>query len=57
MGKYEIELDDLNELENKYGVTIKGRQPKKKTPKMKRERREQKYIPEWKKNRKKLQKD
>tara|TARA_Y100000296_G_scaffold64673_1_gene75978 strand:- start:77 stop:250 length:174 start_codon:yes stop_codon:yes gene_type:complete len=57
MGKYEIELDDLNELENKYGVTIKGRQPKRKIPKMKRERREQKYIPEWKKNRKKFQKD
>ena len=49
MGKYEIELDDLNELENKYGVTIKGRQPKRKEPKMKKERREQKNVPDWKK--------
>lgn len=57
MGKYEIEVEDLQELENKYGVTIKGRQPRKKTPKMKKERREQKNVPEWKKNRKKLQKD
>ena len=57
MGKYEIDVEDLNELEDRYGVTIKGRQPRKKTPKMKKERRDQKNIPEWKKNRKKLQKD
>ena len=57
MGKYEIDVEDLNELEDRYGVTIKGRQPRKRTPKMKKERRDQKNIPEWKKNRKKLQKD
>ena len=57
MGKYEIDVEDLNELEDRYGVTIKGRPPRKKTPKMKKERRDQKNIPEWKKNRKKLQKD
>ena len=49
MGKYEIDVEDLNELEDRYGVTIKGRQPRKKTPKMKKERRDQKNIPEWKK--------
>ena len=57
MGKYEIDVEDLNELEDRYGVTIKGRQPRKRAPKMKKERRDQKNIPEWKKNRKKLQKD
>jgi hypothetical protein len=57
MGKYEIEVEDLQELEDKYGITIRGRQPKRKEPKMKKERRDQKNIPEWKKNRKKLQKD
>ena len=57
MGKYEIDVEDLNELEDRYGVTIKGRQPRKRTPKMKKERRDQKNIPEWKKNRNKLQKD
>ena len=51
MGKYEIDVEDLNELEDRYGVTIKGRQPRKRTPKMKKERRDQKNIPEWKKNR------
>ena len=57
MGKYEIDVEDLIELEDRYGVTIKCRQPRKRTPKMKKERRDQKNIPEWKKNRKKLQKD
>ena len=57
MGKYEIDVEDLNELEDRYGVTIKGRQPRKRAPKMKKERRDQKNVPEWKKNRKKLQKD
>ena len=57
MGKYEIDVEDLNELEDRYGVTIKGRQPRKRAPKMKKERRDQKNIQEWKKNRKKLQKD
>ena len=33
MGKYEIDVEDLNELEDRYGVTIKGRQPRKRTPK------------------------
>ena len=45
MGKYEIDVEDLNELEDRYGVTIKGRQPRKKTPKMNKERRDQKNIP------------
>ena len=57
MGKYEIDVEDLNELEDRYGVTIKGRQPRKRAPKMKKERKDQKNVPEWKKNRKKLQKD
>ena len=57
MGKYEIDVEDLNELEDRYGVTSKGRQLRKRAPKMKKERRDQKNIPEWKKNRKKLQKD
>ena len=57
MGKYEIDVEDLQELEDQYGITIKGRQPRRKDPRMKKERRDQKNIPEWKKNRKKLQKD
>ena len=56
MGKYENDVEDLNELEDRYGVTIKGRQPRKRAPKMKKERKDQKNVPEWKKNRKKLQK-
>ena len=56
MGKYEIDVDDLQELEDRYGITIKGRQPRKTAPKMKKERKDQKNVPEWKKNRKKLQK-
>ena len=46
MGKYEIEVEDLQELEDQYGITIKGRQPRRKDPKMKKERRDQKNIPE-----------
>ena len=57
MGKYEIDVVDLIELEDMYVVTINGRQPRNRAPKMKKERRDQKNIPEWKKNRKKLQKD
>ena len=53
MGKYELELEDLNELQSEYGITIKGRQPKKKNLRMKREQSEKKNSPDWKRTRKK----